>query len=139
MKPEQKALKQHYRETPRPTGIFQIRNLTNEKVFVSKSADLTGSLNRHRFELQMGSHQNHALQNDWNEHGATHFAFEILDELAPRDAAPDELKNDLAALETIWLEQLQPFGERGYNDPPKSRCERLQMIMRNRATQGFDE
>ncbi len=139
MKPEQKTLKQHYRETPRPLGVFQIRNLTNEKVFVSQSADLPGSLNRHRFELQMGSHQNRALQNDWNEGGATQFAFEILDELAPRAATPDELKTDLAALETIWLEQLQPYGERGYNEPPKSRDERLQMIMRNRATQGFDE
>ena len=132
MKPEQKALKLHYRETPRPLGVFQIRNLTNEKVFVSKSFDLPGSLNRHRFELQMGKHSNTALQNDWCECGATQFVFEILDEIAPRNATPDELKTDLESLESLWLEQLQPYGERGYNEPPKSREERLQMIMRNR-------
>ena len=135
MKPEQKALKQQYRETPRPMGIFQIRNLTNEKVFVSKSFNLPGSLNRHRLQLKTGSHQNRTLQNDWNELGVAQFAFEILDELTPRNATPDELRTDLESLESLWLEQLQPYGARGYNEPPKSREERLQMIMRNRSSQ----
>ena len=139
MKPEQKALKQQYRETPRPMGVFQIRNLTNEKVFVSKSFNLPGSLNRHRFQLQMGSHQNRALQSEWNEGGAPQFAFEILDELTPREVTPDEITTDLNSLESLWLEQLQPYGERGYNEPAKSREERLQTIMRNRVTQRDDE
>ena len=131
MKQDQKALKQHYRETPRPLGVFQIRNLTNEKVFVSKSLDLPGSLNRHRFQLQTGKHANAALQQDWQTFGATQFAFEILDELTPREATAAELRADLESLESCWLDQLQPFGARGYNELPKSREERLQMIMRS--------
>jgi GIY-YIG catalytic domain len=132
MNTKQKALKQQYRETPRPRGIFQIRNLTNERVFIGKSTDLPGILNRHRFALQTGKHTNPALQSDWNALGADNFAFEILDELSAREATEEELRADLAFLENCWLDQLQPFGERGYNEVPMNREERLQMIMRNR-------
>jgi hypothetical protein len=135
MNAEQKALKQQYLETPRPMGVFQIRNLANEKIFVSKSLDLPGSFNRHRVQLQSGSHASRALQSDWQSYGATQFAFEVLDELTPRAVSPEEIKADLDSLEKLWLEQLQPYGERGYNEPPKSREERLQMIMSNRSSQ----
>ncbi len=133
MKSTNKALKQQYRETPRPMGVFQIRNLVNEKVFLSKSLDLPGSLNRHRFQLQNGSHASAALQADWQAQGSAQFAFEILDELTPREATQEELREDLAFMETCWLEQLQPFDERGYNERPLSREVRLQMIMRRNA------
>lgn len=39
-----KALKSAYLQTPRPSGVFQIRNLTNEKVFVGRSENLDGIL-----------------------------------------------------------------------------------------------
>jgi GIY-YIG catalytic domain len=129
---KKKELKQAYQQGHPPIGVFQIRNLANEKVFVGASTNLPGLLNRHRFELQMGSHKNAALQADWNQFGADGFAFEILDELKPKDDPQADYHEDLAFMEEFWLERLQPYGERGYNEPKLGREARLHRIARNR-------
>lgn len=125
-----KELKQNYKLTPRPMGVFQIRNLTNEKVFIGKSENLEGILNRHEFALKANGHQNKQLQADWNELGAEKFAFEILEELEPREGI--DSKKELEFLEDLWLEKLEPYGERGYNEPKMTREQRLQMIAAKR-------
>jgi group I intron endonuclease len=125
-----KDLKREYKETRQTMGVSQIRNLTNEKVFVGSSLNLDGILNRHKFALNAGSHQNKALQADWNEFGAENFAFEILEELEPRENLDN--KRELNFLEDLWLEKLQPYGERGYNERKMTREERLRMISANR-------
>lgn len=121
-----KKLKREYKQTPRPIGVFQIRNLTNEKVFVGASMNLDGIFNRHRFQLNAGSHKSKELQKDWNEAGAECFAFEILEELNQREGL--DLPKELEFLEDLWLEQIQPYGEKGYNERKKTREERLRMI-----------
>lgn len=125
-----KDLIREYKETPRPIGVFQIRNLTNEKVFVGSSLNLDGIFNRHRFALNHGSHQSKTLQKDWNELGAEKFAFEILEELEQREGL--DINKELEFLEDLWLEQLQPYDEKGYNERKKTREERLRMIAANR-------
>ena len=125
-----KELKREYKETPRPMGVFQIRNLSNEKVFVGASMNLDGIFNRHRFQLNAGSHQSKDLQKDWNESGAENFAFEVLEELTPRENL--DLPKELEFLEDLWLEQLQPYSEKGYNERKKTREERLRMISAKR-------
>jgi hypothetical protein len=125
-----KDLKREYKETPLPIGVFQIRNLTNKKVFIGSSLNLNGIFNRHRFALNAGSHQNKSLQADWNFLGAEQFAYEVLEELEPRENL--NIKKELEFLEDLWLEKLAPYGERGYNEPKKTREERLRMIAANR-------
>ena len=125
-----KELKREYKQTPKPIGVFQIRNLSNEKIFVGSSMNLDGIFNRHRFQLNAGSHQSKQLQKDWNESGAQNFAFEILEELTPRENL--DMPKELEFLEDLWLAQLEPFGEKGYNEPKKTREERLQMIREKR-------
>jgi hypothetical protein len=112
-------------------GVFQIRNLLNEKVFVVGGVDLRGIVNRHRFELELGTHSNINLQADWNEYGSQGFAFEILDQMQPRDGASDSRK-DLASLKELWLEKLRPYGDRGYNERELKREERLRQIAARR-------
>ena len=111
-------------------GIFQIRNLKDEKVFVGSSLNLDEILNRHEFSLKMGVHANKTLQKDWNAHGSENFAFEILEELEPRENL--DSKKELAVLEDLWLEKLEPYDEKGYNERKKTREERLRMIAANR-------
>jgi len=60
--------------------------------------------------------------------GSNNFAFEIVDELAQREAAGVDYRQELSSLEDLWLERLQPFGERGYNGPKLTRAERLRRI-----------
>jgi group I intron endonuclease len=122
--------KQNYKLNPPAMGVFQIRNLSNEKVFVGSSMNLEGIFNRHEFQLKMGGHPNKDLQKDWNALGAENFAFEILEELEPRENLDD--KAELTFLEDLWLEKLEPYGERGYNERKKTREERLRMIAANK-------
>lgn len=132
MNNKKKELKKEYQMGHRPMGIFQVRNMVNGKVFISKSTDLPGLINRHRFELQMGGHMNKELQADWKEFGPDCFAFEVLDELAPREDTGYDYAEDLSQLESMWLDNLQPFDDRGYNKRPESTDEKLWRIARNR-------
>jgi hypothetical protein len=68
--------------------------------------------------LTIGRHDNAALQNDWNQFGPDVFSFEILEIVKPSDHPNFSLEDELTLLEEIWLEKLQPFGERGYNQGP---------------------
>lgn len=123
-----KEMKREYQQSQRPMGVYQIRCLANDKVLIGSSLNLPGIFNREKFSLQHGGHKNKALQADWNAFGEAGFAFEILDELSPRPDPNYDYREDLTVLEDAWLEQVQPYGERGYNEPKKSREQRLQMI-----------
>lgn len=135
MKNADKQLKRQYKETARPMGVFQIRNTANEKVLIAASLDLPGNMNRHRFQLERGIHANLALQTDWSESGSESFAFEILDELSPYEGPQHDYREDLLAMERLWLEEKQPFGGRGYNEPKLGREDRLKMIAANNRRQ----
>ncbi len=111
-----------YKESRRPMGVFQIRNTTNGRVLVAASHDLPAALNHHRAALRFGSHRNAELQRDWNALGPDAFAFEVLDTLAPpppEDEPGYDPTEDLQVLEALWVDRLQPFGERGYVRPPR--------------------
>ena len=114
-KKSRRELNREYAERIKPAGVYQVKNLSNGKVLLGSSLNLEGPLNRHRFMLKIGSHTNKTLQKDWNEFGAEKFAFEILEEVQRKDDPTFNLSDELTLLEMIWLEKLQPFGERGYN------------------------
>ncbi len=128
-----KEAKQDYKLNPPPMGVFQVRNLKSEKVFVGSTMNLKGIFNRYESQLKAGNHPNKSLQAAWNEFGAESFAFEILEELSPR--ANLDSKAELNFLEDLWLEKLQPYGTRGYNEPKKTSEERLRMIAANKLEQ----
>jgi group I intron endonuclease len=127
-----KELKREYKQTLRQMGVFQIRNTANNKVFIGSSLNLDGIFNRHEFQLKMGGHPNKALQADWNQFGAENFEFEILEELFPRENPGYDYRADLEVLEDLWLEKLEPYGDKGYNERKKTREERLRMITAKR-------
>jgi group I intron endonuclease len=110
-----KELHREYKERVKPAGVYQVRNLSNGKVLLGSSLNLEGPLNRHRFMLKINSHPTKELQQDWNKLGPDQFLFEILEVVQVKDDPNFNLKDELTLLEQIWLEKLQPFGERGYN------------------------
>ncbi len=109
------ALKRAYREQPKVAGVFQIKNKANGKVLLGSSLNLNGPLNAHKFMLKFGVHKNKVLQQEWNNDGPEAFVFEILEEVEASDDPHFRLGDALTLLEQIWLEELQPFGEHGYN------------------------
>ena len=116
---DRKALTRAYKETPRPMGVYRIRNTVSGRSLVASSINLPAILNRHQAALRLGGHTNKTLQKDWNELGPEAFAFEVLDTLAPSDKPGDKPADDLRALEAMWIEKLSPTEDLGYNPAPK--------------------
>ena len=110
-------LRRRFKEEGRPMGVFALRNAVNGKVLVGASPNLPGAENATRFQLKLGSHRNRALQADWKAHGEAAFTWEVLDELKPEPGA--DVQEELDALERLWLDELRPYGERGYNPAPR--------------------
>jgi hypothetical protein len=122
-----------YKMSHRPMGVFQIVNNRNGKVFIDSSTNIPGKINRHRFALNAGSHSSKALQSDWNQSGEDAFEFEVLEPVEPRDDPKYDYKADIDVLEDLWLEKIEPYGDKGYNERKKTREERLSMIAANRS------
>jgi hypothetical protein len=116
-----KELIREYKETPKSAGVFAITNTANGKAYLGSSLNLHGPLNKHRFMLSTGAHDVRELQEDWNRFGPGSFTFEILEVVEVKDSADFSLEDELRLLEEIWLERLEPFGDRGYNPSRKIR------------------
>ncbi|MDD4238416.1 MAG: DUF2087 domain-containing protein [Desulfotomaculaceae bacterium] len=113
-----KELKQQYKEIKTEGGVYQIRNTKNQKVFVITTPNLK-TINGRQMELVRGGHRNKQLQEEWNLFGKEAFVFEVLEILEEKEEGFFDKADELKKLETKWLEKLQPFGERGYNQPNK--------------------
>lgn len=111
-------LKQMYKEVKTEAGVYQIKNTKNGKVLIDSTPNVK-TMNGKKFMLQHGSHPNHSLQKEWNEYGAEAFEFEVLEILKEKEEPYFDAADALEKLETKWLEQLKPFGDRGYNQEKK--------------------
>jgi hypothetical protein len=109
-----KELKQLYKETKLTAGVFQIKNLKNAKVFIKGTKDLK-TMNGQQFQLEHNGHPNKLLQQEWNTFGKEAFVFEVLEVLQPQEEGYFDVKDALKKLQEKWLDQLQPFGARGYH------------------------
>ena len=118
--PDKKELKFIYKNTPRPMGVYQVRNLINGKVLVGGSLNLDGRRNRFQFEVKNGNiGNNRELLREWQQFGADNFVFEILEQIEPCDDPQHDYRFELAELEKKWLERISPYQDRGYNSPPR--------------------
>jgi len=124
-KNRKKELASTYTQTFRPMGVYQLRNVHNGKIYVDGSMDLPGTLNRFNFCKQMNNCLHHELKQDWTAFGPEAFVFEELDQIKPHEepagdpAAAKQYRKEVDALLELWLEKLEPYGEKGYNKPKK--------------------
>jgi len=126
-KQRKKELAAAYTEQTRPMGVYQIRNTVNGKVWVASSMDLPGARNRLAFMKQAGLNSIHEIKQDWERYGGEVFVFEELDQIKPQQetdttgAVPDlkQLQEDVELLLQLWLEKLEPYGDKGYNKPKR--------------------
>jgi hypothetical protein len=112
-----KEIIRQYKQTIQPMGIYQIKNLSNGKIYLDSSKNLQGAQNSAQFQLNLGTYMNHSLQADYKQFGESRFVFEILDRLTPKDDPAYDYTDDLATLKSMWLDKLQPYNEIGYNSP----------------------
>lgn len=131
-----KELVAEYQQRPRRLGIYQICNLKNGKVWINSSYNLHGALNKETFLLNTGVHSVFVLQEEWNTYGEEAFKLDILDEIKleegesligmiPIDVpvshpAFKKYREELELMQQMWLDKLQPYGDKGYHQYPKS-------------------
>ncbi len=113
-----KELKLIAKEEKLSYGVYQIKNLINGKVFIGSTPNFK-TLNGLKFTLTNGVSSNKDLQADWNEHGKDNFEFETLETVDEKDWKGASKKEILKKLLEQWLEELQPYGENGYNGVKK--------------------
>ncbi|MFB6456702.1 GIY-YIG nuclease family protein [Chitinophaga sp. Hz27] len=110
-----KELKQQFKEMEFRKGVYQLRNIHNNKLFIGSSMDVDRAWNSLRVQLMSGNHANTALQQDWNTYGEAGFAYEIVEILkVPSDPQAD-IKAALKTLETLVMMELTPYADKGYH------------------------
>lgn len=88
-------------------GVYVIRNIVTNKVYVGSSINTRSRLVGHRRQLRKGTHPNHHLQRAWNRYGADVFVFEVLEHCSVTDRL---------VREQFWINTLDACNEdRGYN------------------------
>ena len=103
---DRKERLRQYKETPRAMGVYLVRNTASGTAFIGSSVNIPGTLNRLRFQLEMGAHPDRALQAQLDAVGADAFLFEALDTLEPPTDPDHDPADDLATLEDMWLDRL---------------------------------
>lgn len=88
------------------SAIYQIRNLTNDKVYVGSAVDFERRKKRHLQQLKNGIHHSLPLQRAFNKYGFENFVFEIIKECE---------KEVLFKEEQQYLDIMKPFDSNGYN------------------------
>ena len=101
-----KELKEEYKQLKIPMGVFQIKNIRNNKVLIDYSIDMESKWNRHKMELKFGNHRNKNFQKDWNEYGEDDFVFDVLSELKKSEEENTNYNKELKTLQDMVIEEL---------------------------------
>lgn len=109
-----KVLKQEYKEVKIEGGIYVITNNQNGKKLVASTRNFK-TLNGVKFTLANGMHTNHQLQEEWKKFGEDAFEIEKVEVLKLPENQYSNEKKELEKLLNKWMDQLQPFGEKGYH------------------------
>ncbi|MGG0655262.1 GIY-YIG nuclease family protein [Rummeliibacillus pycnus] len=111
-----KELKEQYKDIPIQAGVYKITNTQNKKVFIGSFNNLK-RLNGLKFMLRTNTFSNQLLQKEWNEFGPDVFTIETVEMLKKPDEGYFDAKKELEKIEQKWIDQLQPFDDKGYNKP----------------------
>ena len=116
---DRRQAKSDYKRAVQPMGIVEIRNLKDGRRFIMRSANTRGTINSLRFQLRSGAFvTSPELCRDWQQLGEASFTIEVLDELKAADEPGRDYEAELVTLEDLWMEKLQPYGDKGYHSRP---------------------
>lgn len=90
------------------SGIYLIRNLINNKVYVGSAKNIRTRINIHKHYLINNNHHSKKLQNSFNKYGTNSFIISILETVYN--------SNDLLKREQYWLNFYLSYKDKyGYN------------------------
>jgi group I intron endonuclease len=84
------AVRKVFLDIPSEPGIYIIRCLVNDKIYVGQAVNVRKRFISHRSMLRKGIHRNPHLQNSWNVHGEAHYEFKVLELCAVEDLTQRE-------------------------------------------------
>lgn len=116
-KERRRELQDLYKKMKTYMGVTKITNKKTGKIYIAAYPNLKNKWLSIQGQLDSGMHTNAKLQREWKELGMEAFEYEVLEEKATDDLT--DIPWELKQMEKAWLEQLQPYGEKGYNKPPK--------------------
>lgn len=108
---DRKEIKRAYKESARPAGVYQVKNLAKGKVLLGSTPNLEAIWKRHQFEFNFGGHSNKELLQDWKEYGKEGFLFEVLEELETDEGVTltrQQQYRQLKEMEEAWFAKLDP-------------------------------
>jgi hypothetical protein len=106
-----KELLAQYKETHTEAGVYRIVNRRNNKALLGSSPNLPSVRNKLGVALSTNSPGalDWRLHKDISQFGIEAFSLEVLEVLETRpEMTPADIQKDLAVLEEIWREQLDP-------------------------------
>lgn len=109
-----KELQEEYKQIKYKIGVYHIKNTLNGKLFIGSTLDLKAVWYVQQLKLDTGLHENPELQNDWTQQGSHNFEYQIVEELDQDQTKPENIARELKALETMVLEEKQPYQPNGY-------------------------
>lgn len=97
---------------PTTGGIYKITCTISGKFYIGSAVNLYTRHYDHFSTLRRSKHKNIYLQRAYDKYGKDAFTFEVL------ELVPD--RKMLTTREQYWFDELQPFGDRGYNIAPNA-------------------
>lgn len=95
------------------SGIYCIKNIVTNKVYVGKAEDIKTRWSQHREQLRNRKHINKEMVQDCIDYGIKSFKFEVLEEI---DNTQENFDEYLAIRERVWGDKLNARGIGvGYN------------------------
>ena len=90
------------------SGIYLIKNIINNKVYIGSAINIDKRWKEHIYSLKKSKHHSEHLQYAWDKYGELNFKFEILEEVS-------NLLH-LISYEQVYLDYYKSYEEeRGYN------------------------
>jgi hypothetical protein len=104
---KKKEIRNSYKNSKTDMGIYSIVENDSNKMWIGIAKDLKGIINSIQFQLDLGSHPNKELQEQWKKFGKTAFKIDVLDKLDYDKENPDrDYSYDLKTLLDMWKEKL---------------------------------
>lgn len=90
------------------SGIYIIKNIINNKVYVGSAVNIDKRWKEHKNHLKEGKHHSCHLQSAWNIYGEQSFKFDMIEEVSNPD--------HLLSYEQVYLDYYKSYErEKGYN------------------------
>ena len=90
-----------FQELNNRAGIYQIKNILNNHIYIGSSSNLRKRLKAHLHMLRKNKHPNKHLQAAYNKYGEDKLVFNLIEECAP-------IKDTLLMLEQKYIDGLNP-------------------------------